>query len=77
MKNHHSTTGQNDTSPHTPNCECDAEIDYHLRKFKDSTLHLDRVCLACGLIVAFPCKRVTLSKWRDLLRGTWREVVPL
>lgn len=62
-----------------PACLCGAGIDYRLREFSNGTLHLYKVCTACGLFASFPCKRetVSLAKWRELLQRIGREVVPL
>ena len=67
-------------SCHAPACACGADIGYHLREFSNpNPLHRYQVCIACGLIASFPCKRQTISlaKWRELLQGIGREVVPL
>ena len=64
---------------HDPACLCGAGIDYRLREFSNGTLHLYKVCKACGLMDSFPCKResVSLAKWRELLTASGREVVSL
>ena len=64
---------------HDPACLCGAGIEYRLREFSNGTLHLYKVCTACGLFASFPCKResVSLAKWRELLQRIGREVVPL
>lgn len=67
------------SNKHAPACDCRAGIEYRLREFKNGTLHLYKVCTACGLFASFPCKResISLAKWRELLQRIGREVVPL
>lgn len=64
---------------HDPACLCGVGVDYRLREFSNGTLHLYKVCKACGLFASFPCKResVSLDLWCELLQRIGREVMPL
>lgn len=66
---------------HFPICKCPGGpvVDYRLREFKNGTLHIYKVCTACGVVAPSPVKRetVSLQKWRELLIESGREVVSL
>ena len=62
-------------------CTCFAGpvYDFQLREFSYGTLHVYRYCRCCGPSARSPVKRETIgvAKWRELLRASGREVVPL
>ena len=57
-------------------CPCGPVYDFQLKEFSNGTLHVYRYCKCCGERAASPVKRqtISLSKWRELLRASGREV---
>lgn len=66
---------------HFPQCQCPVGpvLDYQLKEFKNGTLHVYRFCKCCHQKARSPVPRTTipLSKWRELLAASGREVRPL
>ena len=65
--------------PRYPRCDCFAELDQQLKRFKNGSLHVYYVCSECGKRAQSPCPRhhvLTLQKWRELLIAAGEEVVP-
>ena len=63
---------------HFPHCKCPVGpvLDYQLREFSNGSLHVYRFCKCCHQKACSPVPRtsIPLSKWRELLIASGREV---